>query len=418
MKHLRALLSVLSVGAATALFAACGTNGTGGTGSSSGQGNGGSGGSAVACPPCTQDSDCAPGSKCGQFGGATYCAPDCSAKACSADRACTPVNGFDGSKDQLCLPTTNVCGSLGAGGSGGSGGSGTTTATSVTSSSSSSSGVITGTVGPKGGTLSSLNFVVVGDTRPATEDDTAHYPTAIATKIWKDVDAFEPRPSFGITTGDYMFAKPTGSQSLPQMVLYLKARANFSNVVFPVLGNHECTGGDASECGTGNPNGVTHNYTTFMNEMMTPLGQALPYYAINVSDNATPSKWTAKFVFIACNAWTAKQSTWLTTELSKPTTYTFVVRHEGTTATTVPCIKPTGTILAAHPYTLLIAGHTHTYAYHKSLKEVIVGNGGAPLSGNVDYGYLIAQQQANGDMLFKEYDYNTNTLESSFTVPP
>ena len=409
MKLVRA---ILAVAASAALFAACGTNGATSTSTQ------GSGGAATQCPPCQQDSDCSAGSKCGQFGGTTYCAPDCSTAACVAGRACTPVNGANGDKDQLCLPTTDVCGGPvpGTGGAGGGGGTGTTSASS--SSSTSSSSGITGIVGPKGGTVSALNFAIVGDTRPATKDDTAGYPTAIITQIWKDIEARNPRPSFGVTTGDYMFASATGTQSGPQMALYLKARSNFSNVVFPALGNHECTGADTSECGTGNPDGVTNNYTTFLDEMMIPLGQSLPYYAINVSSNATPSAWTAKFVFIACNAWTAKQSTWLTTELAKPTTYTFVVRHEGTTATTVPCIAPSAKIIAAHPYTLLIAGHTHTYTYSKSAKEVIVGIGGAPLSGSINYGYVIAEQQANGNMLFQEFDYATNALAHSFTVAP
>lgn len=97
------------------------------------------------------------------------------------------------------------------------------------------------------------------------------------------------------------------------------------------------------------------------------------------------------------------------------------MRHEGTTATTAPCLSGTGannadTIISQHPYTLLIAGHTHTYAYYAGEKQVIVGNGGAPLSGSIDYGYVIARQQANGSIVFTEYDYATNAVSSTFTV--
>jgi hypothetical protein len=74
------------------------------------------------------------------------------------------------------------------------------------------------------------------------------------------------------------------------------------------------------------------------------------------------------------------------------------------------------TIISGHPLTLLIVGHTHTYAYYASEKQVVVGNGGAPLSGSVDYGYVIARLQSNGSILFNEYDYATNAISNTFTV--
>src|SRR5262249_18605209 len=156
------------------------------------------------------------------------------------------------------------------------------------------------------------------------------------------------------------FASPFGSQSGAQMALYLGARANFTNIVFPVMGNHECTGAVASNCGPGS----TNNFTTFMTKMLQPLGQNNPWYSINVNGNN--NAWTAKFVFIACNGWNSTQQSWLSGELAKPTTYTFVVRHEGTIANTAPCVNPTDSILAGAKYTLLIVGHTHTFAYYAS----------------------------------------------------
>src|SRR4029079_818751 len=80
----------------------------------------------------------------------------------------------------------------------------------TSSSSSSGGGVDAGppsTIGAMGGTLDTLSFAVVGDTRPATIDDTNGYPTAVIQKIWQDVEAHSPRPAFGVTTGDYQFAK-------------------------------------------------------------------------------------------------------------------------------------------------------------------------------------------------------------------
>jgi hypothetical protein len=278
-----------------------------------------------------------------------------------------------------------------------------------------------------------LSFAIVGDTRPPNEDDTAGYPTAVITKIWQDVQAASPRPAFAITTGDYMFASPShtpGTQST-QMGFYMSARNNYTGVMFPTMGNHECDGtvGDnCYACGSACNNvggqcigGVckTPNYTVWESAMLAPINQTSPYYTINV--NGTNNAWTAKFVFIACNAWSPAQASWLASALTPSTTYTFVVRHQGTIATTAPCLTGTGsnnadTIISQHPYTLLIAGHTHTFAYYQSEKQVIVGNGGAPLSGSVNYGYVIARQQPGGSIQFTEYDYATNAVNQTFSV--
>src|SRR5262249_13219493 len=126
--------------------------------------------------------------------------------------------------------------------------------------------------------------------------------------------------------------------------------------------------------------------------------------------------WTAKLVFIAGNAWDAAQAAWLKAALSQPTTYTFVVRHEGTTITTAPGVTPSGAILASYPYTLLIVGHSHKYVHYFNTHEMIVGNGGAPLVSGGNYGYVIARQQPDGSMSFKAYDYWTNATIDSFAV--
>jgi hypothetical protein len=238
----------------------------------------------------------------------------------------------------------------------------------------------------------------------------------VITKIWQDVEAASPRPAFAVTTGDYMFASPstTPSQVGPQLDLYLGARASYGNIVFPVMGNHECTGQVTSNCGAGNPDGITTNYTQFIARMLAPIGQSQPYYTVEV--DGTGNAWTAKFVFLACNAWTSAQATWLSAQLAKQTTYTFVIRHAGTIATTVPCVTPSDQILAQYPYTLLIVGHTHEYAYYASEKQLVVGNGGAPLTGTSSYGYVIARQQPGGAIQFTAYDYQTNAVTQTFSV--
>jgi hypothetical protein len=466
MTKLHAALVAVAA-APAALFFACSSGESHGTSST------GSGGSSAECPACVTDQDCASGAKCAQFGGDTYCAPDCTmGEACSADRACTPVTGAEGAQISVCVPRTDVCGK-GAGSTTASSSASTTSGggetcgslvgpsvmscctsckpgqscqangcyggwwcntdtckcqappapgscggTSTTSSSSSGGGVVDAgppsNIGPMGGTLDTLSFAIVGDTRPAVIDDTAGYPSAVIQKIWQDVEAHSPRPAFAVTTGDYLFAKSYGSQAGPQIDKYLSARAAFTNIVFPAMGNHECTGATASNCGSGNPDGITNNYTAFLQKMLMPLGQSQPYYTIHI--NGTNDAWTAKFVFVAANAWNQAQATWLAAELAKPTTYTFVVRHEGTSATTAPGVTPSAQIMAQHPYTLLLAGHTHTFEYFASERQVITGNGGAPLTGSVNYGYVIAQQRADGAIEFTAYDYSTNAAQTKFAV--
>jgi hypothetical protein len=261
--------------------------------------------------------------------------------------------------------------------------------------------------------VSALHFAVVGDTRPPAIDDTSGYPTAIITKIWQDIEALSPRPDFALTTGDYMFASTTGGQAAPQLALYLKARSNYGNVTFPTMGNHECTGATTSNCGPGTTTGATDNYTQFMSKLLAPLGITTPYFVINV--NATNNAWTAKFVFVAANAWTSAQQSWLEQTLAQPTTYTFVMRHESITASTAPGVTPSEQIIAQHPLTMRIVGHAHTFQYNTG-SEIIIGNGGAPLAGSANYGYMIAQQRSDGAIVFTEYDYATNAAAQTFAV--
>jgi hypothetical protein len=239
--------------------------------------------------------------------------------------------------------------------------------------------------GAGGGTIDELRFAIVGDTRPANLDDTAHYPSDIVRQIWSDVDAEQPRPLFTVTTGDYMFASITTHEQDAQLDLYLAARAAYHGMVYPALGNHECTGYTNSNCGPGGVSGAPPNYISFLTRMIQPIGERRPYYIERFA--ASDGSWTAKFVFVAGNAWSNDQGTWLERALLEPTTYTFVVRHEPHDATTAPGVTPSDAILAKHPLTLLITGHSHTYRFNPADHEIIVGNGGAPLSSGSNYGY-------------------------------
>jgi calcineurin-like phosphoesterase family protein len=266
------------------------------------------------------------------------------------------------------------------------------------------------------GKMTQLRFAVVGDSRPALVDDTAGYPSDVVTRIYGDVQSLDPRPAFVVSTGDYLFAsEPSGGdvgQAGPQLDIYLQARARFTGPLFPALGNHECTGATASNCGVGAANGVTSNYAAFVAKMLAPIGARGPYFVV---ETAAPDRsWTAKLVFVAANAWSAAQSAWLDAVLARPTTYTFVVRHEPASATTAPGVAPSEAILARHPYTLAIVGHSHTYAHSANTpREVLVGNGGAPLTSK-GYGFAVFAQRSDGAIVVDMLDGQTLAADASF----
>lgn len=417
------------------------------------------------CAPCASDTDCA-GGVCAQFQGDSFCAPTCTGTAaCTAGRTCQVASSAGGDLVSVCEPPEGVCGhSVGPGADAGTPDTsapattcGTLVAPSVPaqchSCSSGSSGCqangcyggwwcdtatnhcqsppsncgpagdagvpsstcppppangLGGTVSTSGGTLATLRFAVVGDTRPATVDDTAGYPTAIISPIYQSIAAAQV--GFVVSTGDYIFASTHGGQAGPQLDQYLQARNAFPGVVFPTMGNHECTGYTDSNCGAGTIDGLTANYTTYVTKLLTPIGQQAPYYSFVV--NATDSSWTAKFVVIAANAWTTAQETWLGQVLAQPTTYTFVFRHEPDYSSTAPGVPPSGTILGQHSYTLLIVGHTHTYGH--SGRQVIIGNGGAPLSGSGNYGWGLFERRADGAIQVDMVDYASGLCVPSF----
>ena len=270
--------------------------------------------------------------------------------------------------------------------------------------------------GNGGGLVDDLRFAVVGDTRPANLDDTANYPTAIVRQIWTDVEAEVPHPAFAVTTGDYMFASTDHAEQGPQLDLYLGARAAFHGIVYPTLGNHECDGYTKSNCGPSGVTGEPANYLVYMSRMVEPLDELRPYYVERFA--ATDSNWTAKFVFIAANAWNKDQAAWLEQTLSEPTTYTFVMRHEAHDSPTAPGVGPTTLILAKHPLTMLIVGHTHAYRHVPAYREIIVGNGGAPLTSSTNYGYVIVARNPDGTIGVTSYDYLSHAVVEQFVVKP
>jgi hypothetical protein len=324
--------------------------------------------------------------------------------SCSSSSSSCQTNGCYGgwycdTTACKCHAPPTTCGSSGGGGGTGGGGGGTPTPPPT----------YTGSIGANGGSVSSLYFAVVGDTRPANIDGTSGYPTTIINKIYADIAAMSPQPQFVITTGDYMFASPSGSQASAQISLYMNAAHQFTTgPIFAAMGNHECTGATASNC-SGSP---TSNMNAYMSAMVTPLGKTLPYYTIPIND--TNNTWTAKIIIAACNDWDSTQYNWLKGELAKPTTYTFVVRHEPTGTSGPPCVSEMDALLNQSTYNLFIVGHSHTFAH--SGKELTVGNGGAPITGGAQYGFATITQGASG-LTVTQYDYLTSQAINTFTVP-
>jgi hypothetical protein len=266
-------------------------------------------------------------------------------------------------------------------------------------------------VDSSGGVVHRILFACIGDARPAIEDDTPGYPTNVVGALFQRIEGLRPHPELVVATGDYVFASTRSSAAAAQLDLFLMARALYRGAFFPALGNHECTGATASNCGPEGSDGVTANYAAFIDKLVRPIGRADAHYAFELrADDAT---WTAKFVFVAANAWSADQADWLESTLSAPTTYTFVVRHEPASAIQAPGVQPSEAILAHHPYTLALVGHTHTYEHLPASREVVIGNGGAPLASK-DFGFGLFRQRADGAIVVDMIDWRTGAADPAF----
>jgi hypothetical protein len=255
---------------------------------------------------------------------------------------------------------------------------------------------------------SPLTFAVFGDARPGSVNETAQYPSAIVQGIF--TQAQEKGAQFVVGTGDYMFAS-TASAVTAQGDMLLAAEANFKGPIYHTMGNHECTGATDSNCPNGNE---TANVQYFMSKLV-PAGTANPWYRIDVD---TPMG-SAKFLFLAENAWSSAQNSWLQTQLGDATTYTFVVRHEPNNShgTGAPGLAPSSSLITGSNYTLLLEGHSHEYYHIRGTNEVISGNGGAPLNG-ANYGFLLVQQQADGTLSVSEVEEASGNITDTWKVSP
>jgi hypothetical protein len=58
-------------------------------------------------------------------------------------------------------------------------------------------------------------------------------------------------------------------------------------------------------------------------------------------------------------------------------------------------------------------GHTHLYE-HRTAKEVVIGNGGAPLTSSSNFGYATLQRRSDGAIRVDMHDYLTNAVDPAF----
>jgi hypothetical protein len=170
--------------------------------------------------------------------------------------------------------------------------------TDAGSSTSQDAGSFSSSLTASGGTESQLYFAVIGDTRPYNQDDTANYPASpplsactastvgsvtstksycgVINRIYDDIQGMTPRPPLVISTGDYQYVTPGMGDSSTQLGYYKTARAGFSGVEWPAMGNHECDGYTASNCANGCPSGDscsgsnTENYLNFQSLFRGP----------------------------------------------------------------------------------------------------------------------------------------------------
>jgi hypothetical protein len=255
-----------------------------------------------------------------------------------------------------------------------------------------------------GGSVDRLAFTVFGDVRPANYGDDANYPTAVITSIMQRSNATPAL--FAIGTGDYMFSGSAASVSA-QLGALLGAERSFTKFIFHAMGNHECTGAVASNC----PNGTeTPNVRSF--QMSLVPFSSTPYYAVDIDTRAG----LAKLVIVAANAWDATQASWLDGELARPTAYTFVIRHEPPGNTEAPGASASDPIIARHPLTLGLYGHTHEYR-HIDANHVISGNAGAPLERG-QYGFLYVEQRDDGNVDVQEIREDTGQVIERWAVTP
>jgi predicted phosphodiesterase len=231
---------------------------------------------------------------------------------------------------------------------------------------------------------------LVGDTRPGHPG--ADYPTQLITHIYQEMD--RRSPDFALTLGDHCFVSPPSHEaSAAQMKGYQAARAGYRGTVYYALGNHEGYGG---------------NQQAFR-DVLSPA----VYYAVRGSVGQR----SFKIVFVADDAWNATEEAWFNLQMAEHTDLTFVARHHPS-YNAQPSNMHILSLIQHAQVTLLLSGHSHYYR-HQSDREVIIGNGGAPLdASNGFYGYATMDIGPDGQIQIEALRESDDAMMDQFTVPP
>ena len=157
--------------------------------------------------------------------------------------------------------------------------------------------------GPGGGILSELPFAICRRHPARDVDDTADYPTAV---VDPDLGRCRRADAAAAVRGDDRrlpcSRRPMARQA-PQLDRYLRrAHGVSANFVYPTMGNHECTGYTDSNCG---PGGKMASPRTTPSSSRDDHADRRAAPVLHRAVRRARRQWTAKFVFIAANAWDA-----------------------------------------------------------------------------------------------------------------
>ncbi|MBS2024178.1 MAG: metallophosphoesterase [Deltaproteobacteria bacterium] len=261
-----------------------------------------------------------------------------------------------------------------------------------------------GPIGPTGGTVDLLDFVITGDTRPPTCQGLAQYPSSAHAQIVKSMASVKAQ--FAIDLGDHMYVCDNVlADAQAQMNLYTSALANFPTPFFMTMGNHECNVGTDCSAHT-----TDANYTAYLGALKSVSRETLPYYALQIETRLG----RATVAVIADNFFDATAQSWLESTLADAdanSKYTFIVKHHPVTGSRT---GPTGplTVLQKHKYSLILTAHNHNYSHDTSSfsgRSVVCGLGGADTSHT---GFCRVQQQADGSLKFTHYDASANPSDT------
>jgi len=332
---------------------------------------------------------------------------------CSSGHTCGANNCYGGwycelSDDKCVAPPSNCSGSTGTSASSTTGS--TTTGTTGTT----GSGGTSGAIGVRGGTVNLLHFAISGDTRPPSCEDTSGYPTAIINSIGDAEKAAGAQ--FALDLGDHMYVcNNSASIASQQMGLFMQGTQHFGGTWFMTEGNHECMGTGSGYCPTGSTN---TNFTAFMSAL-APISST-PYYSVNIQT----SLGLATFVFVADNSFDTAQQTWLKSTLTtadQNAKYTIIAKHHPEGDTSVAANSTIMSIIRAHKFALLLTGHTHSYTHQTTDngRDLVLGNGGAPLvSAGTFNGYGMIDELSNGQLQVSIYDVASGSLHDQWSVGP